>query len=324
MVSGILGVIMFFSVLLFVLGFVLLIKSANWLIDGASSLAHKFSISDMAIGLSVVAFGTSAPELIVNILSSVRGHDDMCFGNVIGSNIFNILVVLGITGIVTPLTMKLATVKKEIPFVMITSLLVFGMVNNFGFSGSLLSRLDGLILITIFVLFMIYIFGMSKERVLEGIEIKDYSGIKSLWLIMIGMFGLFLGGNMVVGNAVNIATILNTSEKFVALTMVALGTSLPELVTSMVAITKKRADLAIGNVVGSNLFNLLLVLGVTSVVKPIFYSSAINIDFIFMIFISALLFLFMFTGKKRKLDRAEAILFTLLYMIYLFFLIYRR
>ncbi|MDO9577426.1 MAG: calcium/sodium antiporter [Candidatus Cloacimonadales bacterium] len=309
---------------LLVIGFVILIKSADLLVNGASSLAKKFSISEIAIGLTIVAFGTSAPELIVNILSSTGGHSEICFGNVIGSNIFNTLMVLGIAGVVHPIYVEKNTVKKEIPFVFFGTILVFGLAVNFGFPGNTLSRLDGLILIGSLVLFFFYVLGISKEIIPSSVEIHLYPIPKSVIFVIIGIIGLFFGGNIVVKNAVSIARMLQVSEKFIGITIVALGTSLPELVTSVVAVKKKRYGLAVGNVIGSNLFNIFFVLGITALIKPIVYPISMNIDFYFLIIITLILFITMFTGRKRQLDRWEAVTFIFLYVFYIIFLIYRK
>lgn len=312
------------SAALLVIGFVMLIKSADLLVNGASSLAKKFSISEIAIGLTIVAFGTSAPELIVNIISSLGGYNEICFGNVIGSNIFNTLMVLGITGIVYPIFVERNTVRKEIPFVFLGTILVFGLAVNFGFPGNTLSRVDGLILVGSLVLFFLYVLGISKESVPSEVEIHLYSIPKSVIFVVIGITGLFFGGNIVVKNAVSIARMLEVSEKFIGITIVALGTSLPELVTSITAIKKKRYGIAMGNVIGSNLFNIFLVLGATALIKPMVYPISMNIDFYFLIIITLILFITMFTGKRRRLDRWEAVTFVILYICYIVFLIYRR
>lgn len=312
------------AAILLIIGFVILIKSADLLVNGASSLAKKLSISEIAIGLTIVAFGTSAPELIVNILSSTGGHNEMCFGNVMGSNIFNTLMVLGVAGIIHPIAVQRNTIKKEIPMVFVGTVFVFALANNFGFAGNLLSRLDGLFLVISLVLFFFYVVGISKDSVIDSINIYDYTIPKSVLFVSIGILGLFFGGNMVVKNAVFVAELINVSEKFIGITIVALGTSLPELVTSIVAVRKKRYGLAVGNVIGSNLFNIFMVLGITSLIDPIEFPTVLNIDFIFLILITLILFITMFTGKRRQLDRWEALMFIALYAGYMVFLLYRK
>jgi cation:H+ antiporter len=307
-----------------IIGFVILIKSADLLVNGASSLAKKISVSEIAIGLTIVAFGTSAPELIVNVLSSTGGHNEICFGNVIGSNIFNTLMVLGIAGLFHPIAVQKNTIIKEIPMVFLGTVFVFVLANNFGFSGSFLSRVDGMLLVVSLILFFVYVIGISRDNVIDPFDIKDYSVWQAVLFVCIGIFGLFFGGNMVVKNAVFAAELLKVSEKFIGITIVALGTSLPELVTSVVAVRKKRYGLAVGNVIGSNLFNIFMVLGITAIINPIFFPVVMNIDFIFLILITLILFITMFTGEKRQLDRWEALIFVVLYVAYMLFLLYRR
>ena len=315
---------MFIASGLLIIGFIMLIKSADLLVNGASSLAKKFSISEIAIGLTVVAFGTSAPELIVNILSSTGGYNELCFGNVIGSNIFNTLVVLGVAGLIHPICIEKNTVRKEIPLVFFGTILVFGLASNFGFSGNVLSRLDGLLLLFSLIFFLFYVLGISKDIVPSDIVIPLYSIPKSVIFVIVGVAGLFLGGDIVVKNAVSIARMLAVSEKFIGITIVALGTSLPELVTSLIAVKKKRFGLAVGNVIGSNLFNIFFILGLTALINPIIYPPAMNIDFMFLILITLILFITMFTGKKGRLDKWEAAMFLFLYCCYIGFLLYRK
>lgn len=323
MVTSVVGFMVVVSTVFLAMGFYVLIKSANYLIDGASSLAHSLKVSDMAIGLTIVAFGTSAPELIVNVVSSVQGHHEMCFGNILGSNLFNTLMVLGFAAILTPIEIKRNTVRKEIPFVLVGCILVFGMANNFGMAGSMLSRWEGLVLVALLFGFLVYVAMMSKEATIVEVDIHTMPIPKSIWLVVLGCLGLFLGGNMVVYNAINIGRMLHVSEKFIGLTVVALGTSLPEFVTSVVAVLKKRSDLAVGNVVGSNLFNILMVLGLTATISPVVYDPVLNKDFLFLIVITLMLYVMLFTGKKKHLNRLEGILFVVLYAAYIVFLINR-
>lgn len=311
---------MLISILFLLIGFVIVVKGADLLIDGASSLAKKLSISEIAIGLTIVAFGTSAPELVVNVFASIGGHHEITFGNILGSNIFNILMVLGIAGIISTISVQRNTVLREIPFLLVATLLVFGL----SLWNSDLSLLDGIILLGFLIIFFIYVFGFLKAKPLQGSDIKEYSYPIIILIMILGMIGLFFGGKFVVDNAVIIARYFGVSEKFIGLTIVALGTSLPELVTSIIAITKGRNDLAIGNVVGSNLFNILLVLGVSSLIAPIQYDIALNIDFAFLCIITIMLFITMFIGKKHKLTKIESVFFVILYFVYLVFLFVRK
>lgn len=315
---------MILAIILLIFGFVLLVKGADVLVEGASSLAKKFSIAEMTIGLTVVAFGTSAPELIVNIFSSIEGHADFSIGNIIGSNIFNILLALGVAGTIYPITLQRKTVQREIPLVLISTILVFGLVNNFGLRGANLSRLDGIILILAMILFLYYVTFILKAAFSQNADIKEYTLFKTIIFLLAGVLGLYFGGKLVVSKAVEIARTFNVSEKLIGLTVLALGTSLPELVTSVVAVKKRRSDLAVGNVLGSNIFNLLLVLGVSSTIKPISYNLIMNFDFIYLIIITFILFIFMYIGRKHKLTRNNSILFIIFYLVYLILIIMRK
>ncbi|MCF7858760.1 MAG: calcium/sodium antiporter [Candidatus Cloacimonetes bacterium] len=311
---------MFITVLLLLLGFIILIKGADFLVDGASSLAKKLSVSEMAIGLTIVAFGTSAPELIVNVFASLGGHHEITFGNILGSNIFNILVVLGTAGIFSTISVHRATVLKEIPFLLIATLLVFGLaVWNFD-----LALFDSIVLLLFLIIFFIYVIFFLKANPLLSPDIKDRNYLMIFIMLISGVIGLFYGGKFVVDNSIIIAKHFNVSEKFIGLTIVALGTSLPELVTSIIAITKGRNDLAIGNVIGSNLFNILLVLGVSSLITPIAYDLSFNVDFIVLSSVTIILFIALFLGKEHKLSKSVSVIFVFLYVIYIIFLFYRQ
>ena len=301
--------------LLLVLGFFLLVKGGDLLVEGASSLAAKLRVSEIVIGLTVVAFGTSTPELVVNVFAASEGYGDVAFGNIIGSNIVNILLILGISGLIYPLTVQKNTVRKEIPFALLAAFLLLFLVNDsIFFNGTnMLSRLDGLVLLAFFGAFIIYVFFLSRISANDSPEIKTRSYPLSVVFILVGLAGLTGGGKLVVDNAVNIAQKIGMSEKVIAATIVAFGTSMPELVTSAIAAKKRKSELAIGNIVGSNIFNILLVLGVTSFIRPVSYSRAFNRDGIVLLTSTLLLLLTMFTGKKRILDRWEAGLFLVLY-----------
>ncbi|MDO9039844.1 MAG: calcium/sodium antiporter, partial [Bacteroidota bacterium] len=268
------------SVVIIVLGFILLIKGADWLVSGASSLAKKHNISDLAIGLTIVAFGTSAPELVVNSIASFQDHSDIVFGNVIGSNNFNLFFILGIVGLILPITVQSSTVWKEIPISFFAIVIVFILSNSFFLQeNNVLSRIDGALLFILFVLFLFYVYKQMKTEKTEfEIETLEISNWKIWGLITIGLAGLIFGGKLVVNNAIEIATNLGVSQKIIGLTIIAAGTSLPELVTSVVAALKKNSDIAIGNIIGSNIFNLLLILSVSSFIKPVTYNLAFNTD----------------------------------------------
>ncbi|MBY5952069.1 calcium/sodium antiporter [Algoriphagus marincola] len=311
------------SILLLLIGLVLLVKGADWLVDGASVLAKKKSVSDLAIGLTIVAFGTSAPELVVNVVAASGNYPDIVFGNVIGSNNFNLFIILGISGLIIPLSVQSSTVWKEIPFSLIAAVGLFFLANNFFFSEErLLSRWDGLILLICFAAFLYYVATQLKsDPQTEQVEEKDYSNLKIWTLIAIGLAGLVGGGKLVVDNAVSMAQSLGVSEKIIGLTIVAAGTSLPELATSVVAAMRKNADIAIGNIVGSNIFNLFLILGVSSVIRPLEFNISFNTDLYILGAGTVFLFLAMFTGKRQKLDRWEALVLLSSYLLYTGYLI---
>lgn len=310
------------DILLLLLGFGLLIVGANWLIEGASALARKFRVSDLAIGLTVVAFGTSAPELVVNLFAAIQQHHEIVFGNMIGSNNFNLFLILGIAGLIAPLTVKSTTVWKEIPISLAAILMLLIMANDFhSREHSVLSRADGIILLGMFTLFLWYVFRQMKTDVGVHVECKECSDAKTAGMIVFGLGGLIAGGRLVVMNAEALALELGVSEKIVGLTIVAMGTSLPELVTSVVAGLKKNNDIAIGNIVGSNIFNVFLILGICATVKPQVFNPAFNSDIMMVIGGTVFLFISMFAGKKHILDRWEAGLLLAAFITYTFFLV---
>ncbi len=321
---------MLLNILLLILGFILIIKGADWLIDGAESLARKLKISDIVVGLTVVAFGTSAPELAVNIMAGINKQNDMVLGNIIGSNILNILLILGVSAFIFPLNVTKNTIKKEIPFTLLACfiLLIFANYdfNNISSPKKQLTALEGAILLIAFIYFLFYTYKISKNDFIEKLSKENnQSTIKMSLYIIIGLIALFFGGKFVVEYAVIIATDLGVSERFIALTIVSAGTSLPELVTSSVAALKKNPQMAVGNVVGSNLFNLLLVLGASTIISPIDFKNSFNFDIIFMTAITILLLIMIKTGKvKNNLNRKESILLLTLYIIYMIQLFYKN
>ncbi|MCU0460383.1 MAG: calcium/sodium antiporter, partial [Bacteroidales bacterium] len=282
-------------------------------------------VSDLAIGLTVVAFGTSAPELVVNVFAALQDHQAIAFGNVIGSNNFNLFIILGIAGIITPLAVHSTTVFREIPLSFIAILLMFLLANDFFLSDShVLSRVDGLILLTMFVLFLFYVKNQLKVDIPEPEEPhKQYTTLKIWGLIIVGLAGLIAGGRLVVDSAIRIATEFGISEKIIGLTIIAAGTSLPELATSVVAALKKNNDIAVGNIVGSNIFNIFLILGVSSVIRPLQYDHTFNTDIFFLALGTVALFVMMFTGGRKRLDRWEAAILLAAYVFYTVFLVAR-
>lgn len=318
---------MLLPILLLIAGLAILIFGANYMVEGASALAKRFNISNLAIGLTVVAFGTSAPELVVNTFAAVQGHQDIVFGNVLGSNNFNLFIILGITGLITPLAVQSSTAWKEIPISFIAIILLFILVNDvmiFNAETALLSRIDGAILLLFFALFLLYVYKQLKSdpsETEELVSVPAMSGMKMALYITGGLAGLVYGGHLVVNNAIEIAESLGISQKIIGLTVVAAGTSLPELATSVIAAVKKNADIAVGNIIGSNIFNIFLILGASSVLKPIGFSEGFNTDLYVLAGGTIFLILAMFTGKRKKLDRWEAAVLLLFYLSYTTYLV---
>jgi len=315
---------MFIQILIFVAGLILLIKGADWMVGGASALAKKYNISDLAIGLTIVAFGTSAPELIVNIFAVRDGHFDVVMGNIIGSNIFNLFFILGIAGIITPLVVQVSTVWKEIPLSLFAAVILLLLANNFfGISDPTISAIDGLFLLAIFAGFLYYVYTQMKSENYVPSEISHIpmSNLKITLFILGGLGGLIAGGKFVLSSSVDIAHSLGVSEKIIGLTIIAAGTSLPELATSVMAAFKKKCDIAVGNVIGSNIFNIFLILASSALVKPIVYNTNFNRDIFLLILGTIFLFIAMFTGQKKKLDRWEAALLLVVFIGYTTYLI---
>jgi len=312
--------------ILFVIGFVFLVKGADLLVDGATSVARRLNVSDLVIGLTVVAFGTSTPELFVNIIASFKGNTDIAIGNVLGSNIANILLILGISSILYPLAVTKGTVWKEIPFSLLAAIVLLFMANDRildGAGASELTRIDGLTFFCFFTIFIYYTISIAAriEGMEEHISARQYGWPRSLLYMLVGLAGLTIGGKWIVDGAVALASHLGISESVIGLTIVAVGTSLPELATSAVAAYKKNVDIAVGNVVGSNIFNIFFVLGISATIRPLPFQTKNNIDLGMVILSSLMLFLFMFTGKKRSLDRWEGIVCLIIYVGYITILI---
>jgi len=320
---------MILHIALLLIGFAFLIKGADFLVEGASAIAKRVGIRDIVIGLTIVAFGTSSPELVVNILAAISGSTDLAIGNIIGSNISNIFLILGAVAVVYPLRVKRGTVWKEIPLTVLAALAVLFLLNDHIIDGgpmSVLTRTDGLVLLLFFLIFMYYSYGISKvsgssER--EG-TVKLHSLPISSAMIIGGISGLTIGGKLIVDNAVSLATTWGLSQSLIGLTILALGTSLPELATSVVAALKKKSDIAIGNVVGSNIFNILFVLAITSTIRPLPITPHINFDLFVMLAASFLLFLLMFVGKRRVLERSQGYMFLFLYATYIIYIVMRN
>ncbi|MFB9053948.1 calcium/sodium antiporter [Formosa undariae] len=313
---------MVLSSLLIIAGFISLIYGANWLVDGATSLAKKNNVSDLVIGLTIVAFGTSAPELVVNSVASFNGLSDIVFGNIIGSNNFNLFIILGIAGLIYPITVQSSTAWKEIPISLLVTLLLFVLANDFYRSQTPeISRVDGAILLVGFICFIYYVFSQLKQDKTEVVTYKEKSNYKIWGLVLVGISGLVIGGKLVVDHSIDVATELGVSQKIIGLTIIAAGTSLPEFVTSIVAAFKKNSDIAIGNVIGSNIFNVLLILSVSAFVGPIKYNPNFNQDLFILMGGTVFLIIAMFTGKRKKLDRWEALILLSFYLVYTTYLV---
>ncbi|OHB61884.1 MAG: sodium:proton exchanger [Planctomycetes bacterium RBG_13_46_10] len=312
---------------LLIIGFALLIKGASLLVDGASSIARIFNVSDLVAGLTIVAFGTSMPELSVNIFASIKANSDIAIGNIVGSNIFNILIILGVSSLIFPLTVTKGTVWIEIPLTLLAALLLGVLANDqlvIKTSSRGLSRIDGWLFLCCFAIFLYYIFLITRKKEKANdisLVTKQYSFAKSTLMTAVGFACLFAGAKFVVDGAVDLATKLGVSQSLIALTIVAAGTSLPELATSAVAAYKKNSDIAVGNIVGSNIFNIFFILGISALIRPIALQPKSNIDIAVTVFASLILFVVMFSGKRHVLDRWEGFLFIALYIIYIAFLI---
>lgn len=325
-------------IILLLVGFIILIKGADFLVAGASSLAKRFNVSSLIIGLTVVSFGTSAPEMTVNVINSLAGRNEAIFGNIIGSNMFNLLFILGVTGLIYPLVVQKSSVKFEVPFSLFGIVLLWVLVNDQLIKGTdidILSRWDALILFTGFLIFIGYIYQSLKTKTDdEGEPIREYNIGLSLLMVTGGVGMLVGGGYLVTENAVGIARVFGLSEKLIGLTILAVGTSLPELATTVVAAFKKQTDIAIGNVIGSNIFNIFLILGVNGMIKPIEYpdhnhvtyieQAVLNTDLYVLAIGTVALLIAMFTLSKNKIDRWEALGFLLLYILYTYYLINRN
>lgn len=312
---------MILPIFLIILGFVALIYGANWLVDGASSFAKKKNISDLVIGFTIVAFGTSAPELVVNSVAAVGGFSDIVMGNIIGSNNFNLFIILGIASMIYPLSIHLTTIQKEIPISLIVAVLVLVFANNFWMSGdNTIARWEAGILLILFAIFLYSMFVQLKSD-LPADEFIPKSNGKILLLIIAGFLGLIVGGKLVVDNAISIATDLGVSQQIIGLTIIAAGTSLPELVTSVVAAMKKNSDIAIGNILGSNIFNLLLILPISILISPITYNSNFDTDIYMLIGGTAFVLVAIMIGKNKKVTRFHGFLLLATYLTYTGYLI---
>ena len=306
---------MLIDLILLVIGFVLLIKGADYFVDGASSLATRMSIPPIIIGLTVVAMGTSAPEAAVSISSATHGSNAIAIGNIIGSNIANVFGILGLTAMITTLAVQKNTVRYEIPFVCLITMLLCWMGAEYG----MISRAGAGVLLVLFIIFLGYLYLISRNTECSIDEVKQLSKTKIVLYIGLGLLALVLGSNITVDAAVSIARYLGVSERVIGLTIIAVGTSLPELVTSVIAARKGESDIAIGNIVGSNIFNILFVLGIAGLILPIPFNPAFLFDG--AIAILATIMLLIFTCFGRRLTRMPGLLFVITYIAYIVYLI---
>ena len=315
---------------LLVFGFILLVKGADWFVEGAAGIADKLGVPQLVVGLTIVAMGTSAPDTAISLTASFHGSADLAVGNIVGSNIMNVLVILGLTAIISPLAVQKSTIRYEIPFTILISFIFpilglgFGLFRGFSAPDGSLSRVDGVILLVLFVCYLAYLFWLAKkgegdvEEVPDG---KSVSWIKLVFLLAVGLLGIVLGSNYTIRSATNLAKMFGISERIIGLTIVAFGTSLPELATCIAAALKKNADIAIGNIVGSNIFNMLFVGGVSATIKAVPYQGAFFMDSLACLLTMILLFLCIVLNKKRELSRAGGAIMILGYAAYFVYLI---
>ncbi|MCB0596612.1 MAG: calcium/sodium antiporter [Lewinellaceae bacterium] len=313
------------SLLILIAGFVLLIFGANMLVDSASALAQRLKVPNIVIGLTIVAFGTSSPELAVNLMAAAQQNAGLVLGNVIGSNILNILLILGISALYAPLAVKSNTTWIEIPLAFLAALLVLVAAGDVLLDGSpenVITRSEGIVMIFFFIIFLVYTFQLiRRSQPEEPMEVKAYSIPRSILFIALGLALLVIGGHFIVQGATAIALKFGLSERLIGLTVVSIGTSLPELATSIAAASKKNTDMAIGNIVGSNIFNVFFILGASAIVFPVPVTGPAFFDLGMHILAGALLFLFIFTGKGHRLERWEGGLFLGVYVFYLGYLV---
>lgn len=315
---------MILTIVFLLLGIVLILVGADKLTDGAASLAAKFNISDLVIGLTVVALGTSMPEFVISFLSALKGSSGLAIGNIVGSNIFNTLVIVGISALFVPIDVKKSTVSKDIPFTILASIALFAMASDILFDGgaeNVITRSEGIILLGFFAVFISYSLAIARDGVddSEDSSIPLYSVWKCILFILIGLAGLIIGGELFVQSASDIARALGISEAVIGLTIVAAGTSLPELATSISAARKKKSGMVIGNVIGSNIFNIFWILGASSLVIPLPLGSISMLDL--SVLLGSGLLLWFFAHTKYKVSRAEGALMTLIYIAYIAYLV---
>lgn len=304
------------QVLLLVVGFVMLVKGADWFVDGASGIADRFGIPQLVIGLTIVAMGTSAPEAAVSITAALKGNAEITVGNVVGSNILNIFIILGLASVITSIAVAKTTIKYEIPFMLVVTFLLLAQ----GATGRTINRVEGIVLWVFFIGYLVYMFWLAKtgQAASEEISVEGSIG-KMLVMVVFGLVLIVWGSDVTVDAATSLARIFGMSERFIGLTIVALGTSLPELFTSVLAARKGKADIAIGNIVGSNIFNILFVVGTSAMIIPVAFVSSFVIDCLVAVAAGIVLWLFVF--KKQKLTRTGGIVMLICYAVYFVYLL---
>ncbi len=304
------------QMVLLAIGFIMLVKGADWFVDGAAGVADRFGVPQLVIGLTIVAMGTSAPEAAVSITAALKGNAGITIGNIVGSNILNILIILGLTSVIIATAVAKSTIRYEIPYMLLITLLLMGM----GYTGGEVTLVEGIILWVAFLLYLGYLFRMAKKN---KEEVEEEENQKPLWqLLLFAIGGLVLvvwGSDVTVDAATNIAVAIGMSERFIGLTIVALGTSLPELFTSVSAAIKGKSDIAIGNIVGSNIFNILFVVGTAALITPVVFEANFLIDTI--IALAAGVLLLVCVMKKRKLVRVDGIIMLVCYAAYFVYLL---
>lgn len=315
---------MFFEILMIILGFILLVCGADLLVKGASNIAKRFHIPEMLIGLTIVAIGTSAPELIITITSAGKNASDLILGNAIGSNLCNLLLILGLMAVLSPVEIEKDTKKIHIPILFFSTLILIAMqIGVFGSHANVIDKADGIILIILFILYFSYPILTEIKDIKKAYKenkdkhINNSKTLLSIIFVIIGMVLLKYGGDFVVDHSVEVARMLNISERVIGLTIVSIGTSLPELVTSIFAVIKKNAELAVGNIVGSCIFNTFLILGIGSIITPLEFPAEFNQNIIILLVSIFLIWLFNFVGKKNTITKAKGSILLLIFAVYI-------
>lgn len=318
---------MLIQIVAFLCGLFFIVKGADWLVDGSSAVAKRLGISDFVIGLTIVGMGTSAPEMVVSFIGAIKGNADIAIGNVMGSNIFNVMLILGITAVICPMTITSLNRKKDIPInILITVLLLgLGMTHKLiGFGTDTLSRFEGALFILLFAIYIYMSFRYDVPDENPNDDEKPLSGGKAALMIIIGLGGLILGGQLFVNSATNIAKMIGVSDKFIAITILAGGTSMPELATCIVAAAKKKGQLALGNILGSNVFNVLLILGGSALIHPLSFAAINYVDAVALLMSALVIAISIYTFKRDKLDRGDGICLLLMEAAYMTWLIINK